>query len=389
MKAFGIILLGVLALVIAFFALKEPVKKGSRESKSLEIKTTPSNWPQYRGHPQAYGVAPGDFPDHPSLIWKSKVGANMVSSPSIYEDQIFIGSGDDKVYSLDRKTGKVIWSFQTEDVIEATPLILQGKVYIGSADYFFYCLDQKTGKMLWKLETDGKVLGSANWAKINDKPVIIMGSYDGFLYALEAESGKVLWKYDSENYVNGTPLVDGEYVYFGGCDEQLHGVEIASGKGVFTHALDAPVPGTASKWQDTLYVGTHGGRFLAFDIKEKKIAWEITDAEDGFYATAAVNDEYLVLAGRDKLLRNLDPKTGKERWSVNMRSAMDSSPLIVGDKVIVGTKGGKCVSLKLDTGEKIWEYDVGSQIIGALSYANDVLYVSVKNGNLYAFGAKP
>jgi outer membrane protein assembly factor BamB len=184
-------------------------------------------------------------------------------------------------------------------------------------------------------------------------------------------------------------LVDEKVVYFGGCDEQLHGVEVANGKGLFTHALDAPVPGTASKWKDTLYVGTHGGRFLAFDLKEKKVSWEITEAEDGFYATAAVNEEYLVLAGRDKLLRNLDPKTGKERWVVNMRSSMDSSPIIVGDKVIVGTKGGKCVSLNLKSGEKIWEYDVGAQIVGALSYANDVLYVSVKNGNLYAFGRAP
>lgn len=363
--------------------------KMPQEKSQEQHKITPSDWPQYRGHAQAHGVAPGHFPAQPKLVWKSKVGANMVSSPSIYGDQIFIGSGDDKVYSLDRKTGAVIWSFQAEDVIEATPLVLNGRVYIGSADYFFYCLDQKTGKMIWKLETDGKVLGSANWTEIDGKPVIIMGSYDGFLYALETESGKVLWKYDSENYVNGTPLVDGQQVYFGGCDEQLHGVDISTGKGMFTHALDAPVPGTASQWKDMLYVGTHGGRFLAFDLKEKKVAWEITEAEDGFYATAAVSDDHLILAGRDKFLRNLDPKTGKERWSVNMRSAMDSSPLIVGDKVLVGTKGGKCVSLNLLSGEKIWEYDVGAQIVGALSYANDVLYVSVKNGNLYAFGKAP
>ena len=213
-----------------------------------------------------------------------------------------------------------------------------------------------------------------------------MGSYDGFLYSLDAKTGTVNWRYDSENYVNGTPLVDGEQVYFGGCDEQLHGVDIKTGEGIFTYALDAPVPGTACKMKEYLYVGTHGGRFLAYDLKAQKSIWQIEEAEDSFYATAAVSDKNLILAGRDKLLRNLDPLTGEERWSINLRSSMDSSPLIIDNRVVVGTKGGKCMILNLDDGKKIWEYDVGSQIVAALSYANDVLFVSVKNGHLYAFG---
>jgi len=355
--------------------------------KNLSAAMTFSDWPQYRGEPMARGVAAGQLVSKPKLLWKQKVGDNLVSSPSIVGDSVYLGSGDNKVYALDRNTGERRWSFEAQDVVEATPLVLKDRLYVGSADYFFYCLDAKTGALLWKLESDGKILGSATWALNKGKVVILMGSYDGFLYAIDADAGTVIWKFDSQDYVNGTPLVDDGFAYFGGCDEQLHGVEVSSGNGMLEYALNAPIPGTASKNGEILYVGTHGGRFIAYDLEVKKILWEITDAEDGFYATAAVSEKNLILAGRDKWLRHLNPRTGAEFWKINLRSAVDSSPLIIGDHVVVGTKGGKCMMFNLDTGESIWEYDMGAPIIAALSFANNVLYVSVKNGWLYAFGA--
>lgn len=373
----------IIAIVLSFMETEE---KESVPVYTAKKEVVRSDWLQFGGGPSAQSSVKGDLELPLKLNWKVKVGTNLLAGVSVKGDTLIVGSGDNKIYALNTLDGSQRWSFEALDTFEATPLILDGKVYIGSADYFFYCLDYLTGKKIWSFESDGKILGSANWSEVDGKKVIIAGSYDGYLYAFDAETGTVNWKYDSENYVNGTPLVDHEKVFFGGCDEQLHGVKIKDGSGEFTYSLDAPVPGSGSKMGDNVYIGTHGGRFLCYDLLNKKIRWEITDADEGFYATGALNQEGLILAGRDKWLRYLNPLTGEEKWKVNLRSAVDSTPIIIGEKVVVATKGGKCLVYSLKDGKELWQYDVGSPVIGSLGYASGVLYISVKNGFLYAFG---
>ena len=270
------------------------------KNKTKKVEVVPSDWPQFGGNPFAQSYYDGELALPRTLLWKQKVGTSVSAGASVMGDKVFLGSGDHKLYAMDRKTGNIIWSFEAEDVFEATPLVLNNRVYIGNADYRFYCFDAETGKKIWHFESEGKMLGSANYTEMAGETVIITGSYDGILYALKSQTGEKIWEYDTENYVNGAALIDGKRAYFGGCDEQLHGVNVETGKGEMTYALDAPVPGSANKRGDLIYVGTHGGRFIAYNIKTEKIQWEITDADDGFYATAALGEKSMILVGRDK-----------------------------------------------------------------------------------------
>lgn len=93
---------------------------------------------------------------------------------------IVAGSRDKKVYGINPKTGKQVWSFTTEGQVDASPVVVGGKVYVGclSDGGEFYVLDLKTGKELQTLTLDSAVCGSAAVGP----DCLIVGTDKGIVY---------------------------------------------------------------------------------------------------------------------------------------------------------------------------------------------------------------
>lgn len=104
------------------------------------------------------------------------------SSAAVTESLIVAGSRDKKVYALDRKTGKEVWSLTTEGMVDASPVVVGQRVYVGclSNGGEFYVLDLKTGKKLQVLELDSAVSGSV--AVAGDR--LLVGTEKGTVYCL-------------------------------------------------------------------------------------------------------------------------------------------------------------------------------------------------------------
>ncbi|MDA0586749.1 MAG: PQQ-binding-like beta-propeller repeat protein [Planctomycetota bacterium] len=76
---------------------------------------------------------------------------DLVFQPVVAGGRVFFGStSDDTLYSIDAKTGEVVWEFTTDGPIRIAPTIAHEKVYFGSDDGFVYCLTEDTGKLIWK-----------------------------------------------------------------------------------------------------------------------------------------------------------------------------------------------------------------------------------------------
>jgi outer membrane protein assembly factor BamB len=96
-----------------------------------------------------------------SVIWSFKTGAGasgygVTTSAAVAYDQIFFGSCDGKLYSLDLN-GNHLWNFTTndkDDGIYSSPAVADGKVFFGSSDNIFYCLNAYNGSLIWKYELD-------------------------------------------------------------------------------------------------------------------------------------------------------------------------------------------------------------------------------------------
>ena len=60
------------------------------------------------------------------------------------------------------------------------------------------------------------------------------------------------------------------------------------------------------------------------------------------------------MGSKDKLVHALDPKTGECDGHSHRRGRVDGSPVIVGDRVFVGSGDGRLYAIQLKTGKELW-----------------------------------
>jgi outer membrane protein assembly factor BamB/orotate phosphoribosyltransferase len=117
------------------------------------------------------------------LLIESEVKDCFVFDP--HSNLVAFGAFDGKLYAVDKKSGTVLYTFQTEGPLYSTPVIFKDNIYIASNDKRIYCLDVKTGEKKWQFETGGRILCRP---RIIDDHLYI-GSNDGYLYELDPIAG--------------------------------------------------------------------------------------------------------------------------------------------------------------------------------------------------------
>ena len=56
---------------------------------------------------------------------------------------------------------KVKWQFHTDGQVVSSPAVTGDTVYVGSSDHFLYAIDRASGSQKWKFKTEGRVTSSS------------------------------------------------------------------------------------------------------------------------------------------------------------------------------------------------------------------------------------
>ena len=107
------------------------------------------------------------------------------SSAAVTENLVIAGSRDKRVYGLDRKNGKEIWSFATTGKVDGSPVVAGNRVYVGSFDGYLYVLDLAKGTEHQKLQLSKKSAISGSPAIADN--CLVIGTLDGTVYCLGAK----------------------------------------------------------------------------------------------------------------------------------------------------------------------------------------------------------
>jgi eukaryotic-like serine/threonine-protein kinase len=334
-------------------------------------------------------VVPGSLANRLKLKWKFKTGGPVVSSPTVANGRVYVGSGDDYVYAIGLNNGSQIWAFKTKGAVEATAKVEQNTVLIGSSDGRLYGLNTVNGKPRWQYPTDDKILGGANTIPApNGKGTwVIVGSYDNRIHCVNLATGKKVWAFETENYINGTPAISDGKIIFGGCDGMLYVVRLSDGKKIQAIEIGDYIAGSATVDGRLAYLGHYGNAVICADLIAGKVVWANRDYRFPYFSTPAVTQDRVVIGGRDKRVHCLNRANGKEVWNFRTRGKVDSSPMICDGKVVVGSEDGKLYMLGLNDSKEIWSYQIGAPIISSPNIVNGTVLVGADDGFVYAFGA--
>jgi outer membrane protein assembly factor BamB len=343
-------------------------------------------WAVFRGDAASTGVAHTTLPDKPVVMWKKNFkDGGFEATAAIVDGVIYVGSFDGNLYALSLADGEEKWKFHTELGFKAAPAVREGMIYIGDVDGKFYAIDAASGQEKWSVTSGAEINAGANFYRDQ----VLFTSQDGGFYCLNPGDGKLVWKYTIDNMIQCSPTVVENRGFLAGCDGKLHIVDLDKGVAAATVDIGDPTLSTPAALGDLVYFGTQGGRFLAVDWRQAKVAWTYDpQRKQPLLSSAAVSAELAVFGGKDRAVHALKLDGGDEAWSFRTHSPIDSSPVVVGSRVFVGGGDGRLYALDLKTGEKEWEYDAGGHFPASPAVADGRLVIGNDAGDLYCFGAK-
>jgi outer membrane protein assembly factor BamB len=347
---------------------------------------THADWTSFRGNPQLTGVSTDSLPENLELLWTFAAEDSIESTAAIAAGVVYVGSLDGRLYALDLETGQLKWKYQASDEVKSSPSAYQNAVYFGDEAGDFHALDAKTGQRNWMFHADAGIISSANF--VGDR--VLFGAYDQFLYCLSTKDGGLIWKFETEGYVHCTPAIVNGSAIISGCDSYLRIINVSDGVEKMQIDLGDYVGASAAILNNRAYVGTFGNRVLSIDLAQAKIVWryEHQKRQFPFYSSAAATKDLVIVGGRDTMIHALSPQTGKPLWTFPARAKVDSSPVIVGQRVFFGTASGVIYALNVNSGEAVWQFETGASIVASPSVAAGKLVIGSEDGVLYCFGER-
>ncbi|MEW6198445.1 MAG: PQQ-binding-like beta-propeller repeat protein [Planctomycetota bacterium] len=359
-----------------------------------------ADWPMFRGCPTQTGVAGSPLPDELTVCWSYDLKAGSACTPAVVGGTVYISTDSGKLAALDLARGTVKWQFDGPEAIASSPTVIRapapGLVVFGDEAGTLRACDAATGVVRWSFEAGDRIVSSVNTAGAEPgryqsaDGCLVFGSYDGFVYALNSADGSLRWKYDVQERVHGTPAIADGFVLAAGCDGKLHVIRLDDGAAIRQVPLGSVSGSAVAVRGDRVFLGLYGEAVIGIDWQAGRVLWRFEDADRPFpfLSSAAITDDLVLIGGRDRRLRALDPATGRQRWALVMKGRVDSSPVVAGARVFVGAADGVLYAADLATGREVWRFEAGGGIAGSPAVGEGCLVIVTERGMVYCFGPR-
>lgn len=311
-----------------------------------------------------------------SWIYSSE--ANIISTPAVEQDKIFVGNQNGVMSCFRLRDGKKLWRHQAEGSIFSSPAVAKGVVVFGSGDGFVKALNIKNGNIKWQYKSGAAVLGSPF---INGDTVFIGGS-DGSFLSLNINNGKTIWKFDGLNGpVVSTPLLYDGKIVFGAWDRNLYALHSATGKlswkwnngssvRNFSPASCIPVA-----VDGVVYVVAPDRYISAIDIATGKTLWRNNDAT--VRESIGISSDGKWIYGKTMQDTIVAYKTSREKqstaWRMHCGFGYEHVPSMLVEKdglVFFGTKSGVVYCINPGTQQIVWAHKIDNSMVNTVQVLN-------------------
>ena len=150
---------------------------------------------------------------------------------------------------------------------------------------------------------------------------------------------------------------------------------------------------------DRVFVANQDGLFLALGARKGRILWRKKwgrcvasgpAVAHGLVFQSVMNPRPCKTTSNRPAQRGfviaMDVETGKVRWRFDT-GVVESSPLVVGRLLFVGSWDHRVYALDAKTGKVRWSYDTGEELNGSAAYANGTIFIGGNDGHVFALAA--
>ncbi len=195
--------------------------------------------------------------------------------------------------------------------------------------------------------------------------------------------------YDGAMFLGGGPLTCDGLIYQGTRGGFLTAVDAVSGAIAWQRDLGAELNGSVVLTADHIAVGTTEAEV---HLLERRVAgrpvWAYPMHEDTL-ASPALVDGVIYTSDKSGYVVALDVETGEALWEQQLGSTTSSSATFPPDRsmFVVAERGGPIHGLDAATGDILWSDDTGEQVISTAAWYGGVFYIGGWDNKLHALAA--
>lgn len=318
-------------------------------------------------------------------VWSRKDVTDVASQGTLEGNLYLYTNTAGKVYALDPRNGRELWSFETGNKIFSTPAVAKGTVIVSSADGCIYALDKKRGTLRWKLDTGYPIVACPTVA---DDATVYIGSSNGKFYSLNLADGKVNWTSEGmRGYIESRPAVDRKHVYIGTWGAMFYAFDRATGKKVwefdtgrgryFSPGACWPMVvdyATGNEQKQQVVVLSSDYFVRAFNPADGTILWQSDEAKGRESLGYSADGRTLYIKGIKNNITAADISQGSYRklWDCEMPYESNFVPTRLentAELVFVPTEFGVVHAVKSDGSGIAWSHKVSHSSVTSLQQA--------------------
>jgi outer membrane protein assembly factor BamB/serine/threonine protein kinase len=335
-----------------------------------------------------------------SLRWSYTTGINLdanqqgatSSSPAVAGGTVYVGGDNGDVYAFNAASGHLDWHTVTASA-QSGPTVADGTLYVGSAGGM-YAMDAATGHVRW----------SYGGGSAESTPVVVNGTVyivgrDGEVHALNAANGQVRWSHSVTYAGTGLAVANG-LVYVGTISDTgyVYALDSATGDLKWSFKTLQARESTPVVADGTVYVGCgngpgSNGRVFAINAANGQSRWSYTTgngtpfgAGGGVESSPVVAGNVVYVGSDNGTVYALDTASGHPVWSYTTPtgSSVVSRPALDGGTVYFGSEDGRIYALSMAAGHLVWSYPTGNLVVSNPAAAGGIVYTASDDGKLYA-----
>lgn len=279
---------------------------------------------------------------------------------------LYVSSGFGRLTALDASTGAIRWQKRLNATGSGAPLVNDGLLYVVAGDETGWTVNTKDGRIAWQIDgtpSVGNVLGAPAPVIASDLAVFAFGSGD--IAATFRRGGIRRWN-----------------------------ASVAGGRRGRAAAQIVDVTGGPMVAGNTIYIGNHSGRTVAFDSASGERRWT---ADEGAVDTVwPAGNSIFLISDRSQLVR-LNAADGSVVWAQDLPGFVKDrpnrrgpifahyGPILAGNRIVIASNDGFLRFFNPVDGSLVYQTEVPGGATTAPVVAGQTLYVVSTKGELHAF----
>src|ERR1044071_2678733 len=127
-------------------------------------------------------------------------------------------------------------------------------------------------------------------------------------------------------------------------------------KPLWTYEAGESIESSAAIVGTTVFVGSQKGELVALNLDNGSVYWKYSTGNPIGESSPAYSEGAVFIGDLGGMLHAVNARDGKRFWSVRLGSEIKSSPVVYGDRILIGSYDEHLYCVSTRDGSVIWKF---------------------------------